>query len=60
MKTQKQSQKTETAVKCPNCGMARTDWPDSEGFSEDGKTYCCEGCAHGTGCTCVEDADFEE
>lgn len=36
--------------KCPNCGMdlslART--PIERG----GRTYCCEGCANQTGCTC--------
>jgi hypothetical protein len=37
---------------CPNCGMPRSDWPDESGCTEDGKTYCCEGCATGTGCTC--------
>jgi hypothetical protein len=39
---------------CPSCGMPRDEWPDDRrgGFEEDGKMYCCEGCATGSGCTC--------
>jgi hypothetical protein len=36
--------------KCPNCGM---DISLGRNPTErDGKTYCCEGCANQTGCTC--------
>ena len=41
---------------CPNCGMQQTEWlgSDREGFGQDGRTYCCQGCAVGgaAGCTC--------
>jgi hypothetical protein len=32
--------------------MAKNDWP-GEGYSHEGENYCCQGCAEGTGCTCV-------
>jgi len=37
---------------CPGCGMIKNDWP-GEGYTHDGETYCCQGCAEGTGCMCV-------
>jgi len=38
---------------CPVCGMEQDDWSnDGEGYTVDGETYCCRGCAEGTGCTC--------
>jgi hypothetical protein len=37
---------------CPGCGMIKNDWP-GEGYTHDGETYCCQGCAEGTGCVCV-------
>ena len=37
---------------CPGCGMAKNDWP-GEGYTHDNQSYCCQGCAEGTGCTCV-------
>jgi len=46
-RTQKMSDKS-----CPNCGMEQSEWPNPVGFPHDGTTYCCEGCAKGTGCTC--------
>ena len=41
--------------KCPNCGMAREDWRgnNGQGFQMGDKTYCCQGCATSTGCTCL-------
>ncbi|MDQ6632365.1 MAG: hypothetical protein M3Y82_11535 [Verrucomicrobiota bacterium] len=36
---------------CPHCGMSLADQA-SEGFILNGETYCCAGCAEGTGCTC--------
>ena len=36
---------------CPGCGMVKNEWP-GEGYSHEGQTYCCQGCAEGTGCTC--------
>jgi hypothetical protein len=37
---------------CPGCGMIKNDWP-GEGYTHDGETYCCQGCAERTGCICV-------
>jgi hypothetical protein len=37
---------------CPGCGMVKNEWP-GEGYTHDGQTYCCQGCAEGPGCTCV-------
>ena len=37
---------------CPGCRMIKNDWP-GEGYTHDGQTYCCQGCAEGTGCMCV-------
>jgi len=33
--------------------MAKNEWP-GEGYTHEGETYCCQGCAEGTGCTCRE------
>ena len=41
-----------TTKQCPNCGMPRDEWPDPSGYTKQNKTYCCEGCAQDTGCTC--------
>jgi hypothetical protein len=38
---------------CPNCKMPKNEWP-GEGYTLGGQSYCCQGCAEGTGCTCVE------
>jgi hypothetical protein len=32
--------------------MLKNEWP-GEGYTHDGQTFCCQGCAEGTGCTCV-------
>src|SRR5947208_16239421 len=37
---------------CPGCRMVKNEWP-GEGYTRDGDTYCCQGCAEGTGCICV-------
>jgi hypothetical protein len=39
---------------CPNCGMNRDEWQGNGGlgYEYQGQTYCCEGCADGSGCTC--------
>ena len=41
---------------CPRCGMNQKDWTANEGrgFNKEGESYCCQGCAEGTGCTCEE------
>ena len=41
---------------CPGCGMLKNAWP-GEGYSHEGETYCCQGCAEGTGCTCLAVAE---
>jgi hypothetical protein len=39
---------------CPGCGMPQEEWRgnNGQGFQMGEKTYCCQGCATGTGCTC--------
>src|SRR5438552_19056992 len=37
---------------CPGCRMIKNAWP-GEGYTHDGETYGCQGCAEGTGCMCV-------
>jgi hypothetical protein len=32
--------------------MVKNDWP-GEGYTHEGETYCCQGCAEGAGCTCA-------
>jgi hypothetical protein len=36
---------------CPGCGMIKNEWP-GEGYTFQNQSYCCQGCAEGTGCTC--------
>ena len=36
---------------CPGCGVIKNEWP-GEGYTHDGQTFCCQGCAEGSGCTC--------
>ena len=43
--------KARIKVACPGCGMDLRKAPHG-GFVEYGDTYCCRGCADGTGCTC--------
>jgi hypothetical protein len=40
--------------RCPACGMTKDQWKGNggRGVSRGGRTYCCDGCANGTGCTC--------
>ena len=49
--TKKQTQ-TATEQTCANCGMQQDEWRTPQGFKQDAETFCCEGCASGTGCTC--------
>src|SRR6185436_19380587 len=37
---------------CPRCAMIKNEWP-GEGYTHEGESYCCQGCAEGTGCTCL-------
>src|SRR6185436_18116389 len=51
-KTSARKSTLSTGPACPGCGMIKNDWP-GEGYTHEGETYCCQGCAEGTGCTCV-------
>jgi hypothetical protein len=53
--TKNNSQSADNQQKCPGCGMAKEEWMGNSGngFQMGDKTYCCQGCATGTGCTCV-------
>lgn len=33
--------------------MIKNVWP-GEGYTHEGETYCCQGCAEGTVCTCAK------
>ena len=46
-------------VACPGCGMDLRKAPQG-GFSEYGDTFCCRGCADGTGCTCNATAGLKK
>ena len=43
---------------CVRCGMPDSQWTGSGGVGvkSGGQTYCCQGCAENTGCTCQQDA----
>lgn len=41
---------------CPGCGMVKNQWP-GEGYTHEGETYCCQGCAEDGVCTCVKAAE---
>ena len=43
---------TATEQTCANCGMKQDEWRTPQGYKMDAETFCCEGCATGTGCTC--------
>jgi len=43
--------KARVNLACPECGMDLRKAPQG-GFAIYGDTYCCQGCAAGTGCTC--------
>jgi hypothetical protein len=52
--TEQKGTQTQTQT-CANCGMPKEAWMgnNGQGFPVGDKTYCCQGCATGTGCTCV-------
>jgi len=52
MSKKKQSSTKDSGV-CANCGMDSSDWSDS--YQQGSETYCCQGCAEQTGCTCNVD-----
>jgi hypothetical protein len=41
---------------CPQCGMTHEFWAanSGRGYRKGDATYCCSGCAEGTGCTCIQ------
>jgi hypothetical protein len=41
---------------CPGCAMIKNEWP-GEGYSHEGQSYCCQGCAEDTGCLCASVAE---
>ena len=41
---------------CPGCAMIKNQWP-GEGYSHEGESYCCQGCAEGMGCICSNVAE---
>src|SRR5687767_6205930 len=43
--------KARVNLRCPECAMDLRKTPQG-GFVKYGDTYCCRGCAEGTGCTC--------
>ena len=47
---------TSAGPSCPGCGMLKNAWP-GEGYTHENQTYCCQGCAEGTGCTCIKVAE---
>lgn len=49
----REKRKARINLTCPACGMELTKGR-AGGFVRDGQTYCCQGCAEGTGCTCLE------
>ncbi len=48
-----EERKKGTVRVCPECERPREEWPNPNGFTEENVTYCCPGCAEGTGCTCT-------
>jgi hypothetical protein len=48
----RQNTKARVNLACPECGMDLRKAPNG-GFAKYGDTYCCQGCADGTGCTCL-------
>ena len=40
--------------RCPRCKMTEEFWAGNEGrgVRKDDRTFCCDGCADDTGCTC--------
>lgn len=41
---------------CTVCGMPQDEWKGNggRGVQEDGKSYCCKGCASGGECSCED------
>jgi hypothetical protein len=50
-RTMRSNTKARVNLACPRCSMNLTKAPQG-GFVQYGETYCCRGCADGSGCTC--------
>jgi hypothetical protein len=50
--TRGQNTKARMDLSCPGCGMDLSEGTGG-GYVAENATYCCQGCAEGTGCTCV-------
>lgn len=48
-----QNRKLQINLACPVCAMSLTE-PRSQGFVLNNETFCCQGCADGTGCFCSD------
>jgi len=44
---------TRSEEKCPTCGKPLAEWKE-HAYVQGGVSYCCRGCAEGTGCTCLD------
>ena len=51
--------KTRMSLACPQCSMNLMKAPQG-GFVQYGETYCCRGCANGSGCTCSAPAKMRQ
>src|SRR5262245_48838139 len=49
----RQNRKARVNLRCPTCGMELTKGT-VDGFIQGSQTFCCRGCAEGTGCTCFQ------
>jgi hypothetical protein len=50
------------APKCVVCAMPKIEWTgnNGEGVTINGESYCCQGCADRSGCTCLEQKNRTE
>jgi len=51
--------KARVNLACPECRMDLRKAPQG-GFEKYGETYCCRGCADGTGCTCYAGSETKK
>ena len=49
---QETTEKKTSTKPCPACGAPQSQWTEPNGYPKGNKTYCCEGCADQSGCTC--------
>lgn len=48
--------KDEPKKRCVECGLGEVAWKGNQGLGRilAGEWYCCQGCAEGTNCSCIE------